>query len=122
MQGALSLTAEQVATRQMAIVRLHAVVAEMTFYSGRLAEHRLETTIAHGPLAEAARIAWGKSQAALIQADAGMVCERMVDSIAKRGDAPEPLRRLALSCLTAAERRLYGQAPRPVERDAGERR
>lgn len=117
MLDALTLAELQDSNRRSAIIRLQTVAREMTFLADQIAAHRGETSLATGPLATATRLAWNISQAALIQAEAGIVCERIIGTIVERGEAPEPLRQLALSCLTAAERRLYGQAPRPVERE-----
>lgn len=112
---ALSLSGAEASARSIAVTRLQAVANDMTWLAQRLRSQR-DPSIARGPLALSARAGWGLAQAALIQADAGIVSRRMIDGIqSDRGvDAPG-LRRLALSTLEATERRLQRLRPHPCE-------
>ncbi len=123
---ALSLSGHEVATRLACIERLRAVADDMAHVSQRLiaelgdGEPLPTKAIAFGPLAMAARQGWGCAQAVLLQADAGIVSPRMIDTIAARDQAVEsqPLRQLALSTLRAAERRLRATSPADCQREA----
>lgn len=121
---ALSLSGAEAAARSSAITRLQAVANDMAWFVERLRGQREAPGIAQGPLALSARAGWCLAQVALIQADAGIVSPRIVDGICQREygvDAPG-LRRLAMTTLEAAERRLRRQRPSPCEPERMEAR
>jgi hypothetical protein len=112
---ARTLTGEEVARRHDAIGRLKHVAAEMSFFAHRLADTADEPTIARCPLALAARAGWTRAQAALIQADGGVVSPSMIQAIAEPGFIhSKALRGLSLSTLMAAEARISGKPPMPA--------